>query len=200
MKHFSKASARSNRDLFRFRGEAPEAVFHRLPSLRGRPIDVCYRPELTAWRGQLLSRSHKGDAVYAGCFLRKRQIVLDQHMMKTPRVLERIFVHEVFHFVWSRLGQPLRDSYHDLIEAEIQAGVSGELGWSAESMKLKLQEGDREERNRRWADYLCESFCDTAGWCLGTAKRYAENTLAAEFRARRRRWLRANLLNRPLAV
>src|SRR5688500_6518669 len=104
MKHSSRASVRSNRDLFRFRGEAPETVFDRLPQLRGRRIDVSYRPELTAWRGQLLSRSHKGDAVYAGSFLRKRQIVLDEHMLQTPRVLERIFIHEVFHFIWSRLG------------------------------------------------------------------------------------------------
>ena len=83
MKHFSKVSDRSNRDLFRFRGEAPVAVFYRLPELRGRKIDVSYLPELTAWRGQLLSRSHKGDAVYAGCFLRKRKIVLDENIRQT---------------------------------------------------------------------------------------------------------------------
>jgi hypothetical protein len=168
--------------------------------LRGRRIDVSYRPELTAWRGQLLSRSHKGDAVYAGSFLRKRQIVLDAHMLQTPRVLERIFIHEVFHFIWSRLGAPLRESFELLIDGEFDAGVSGELGWSAESMKLKLQDGDRETRSRRWKDYLCESFCDTAGWCFGTAKRYSENTLAPEFRAARRAWMRQHLLDGPLSV
>ena len=200
MKHFSRVSVRTNRDLFRFRGEAPEAAFHRLPQLRGRTIDVCYRPELTAWRGQLLSRSHKGDAVYAGSFLRKRRIVLDEHMRKTPRLLERIFIHEVFHFIWSRLSVPVRESYEALIDREIERGATGELGWSAESMKLKLQDGDREERNRRWKDYLCESFCDSGGWCFGSAKQYAENTLPREYRALRRQWLRANLLDRSLSI
>lgn len=201
MKHSSKASVRTDcRDLFRFRGEAPEAAFHRLPALQGRKIEVSYRPELTAWRGQLLSRSHKGDAVYAGCFLRKRRIVLDDHIRTKPRVLERIFIHEVFHFIWSRLGAPLRESFEQLIENETQAGVSGELGWSAESMKLKLQPEDRLERNRRWKDYLCESFCDSGAWYFGTAKRYSENTLATEYRSHRRAWLRSNLLDRPLSI
>ena len=200
MKRSSKLSVNSNRDLFVVRGEVPDSVFDRLPQLRGRRIDVCYRPELTAWRGQLLSRSHKGDAVYAGSFLRKRKIVLDKHMLQAPRLLERIFIHEVFHFIWSRLGTPLRESFQKLIESEFDNAVPGELGWSAESMKLKLQAGDRESRSRRWKDYVCESFCDTGGWCFGTAKRYSENNLSPESRRARRAWMRQNLLHRPLAI
>ena len=101
-------------------------------------IHVSFRPHLTAYRGKLLSKSPKGDAVYAGSFLRKRKIVLDEQMLRTPRVLERIFVHEVFHFVWSKLGVGLRSSYEQLVMEEIENGVLGELGWSAESMKLQL--------------------------------------------------------------
>lgn len=168
--------------------------------MRGRPIHVRYLPELTAWRGQLLSRSHKGDAVYAGSFLRKRNIVLDEHMLRTPRLLERIFIHEIFHFIWSKLSVSLRDSYEQLIDLEFEAGVAGELGWSAESMKLKLNPGDRTARNRRWKDYLCESFCDSGGWCFGHAKRYSENTLPRAQRAARRVWIRQNLQPGPLAV
>ena len=37
--------------------------------------------------------------------------------------------------------------------------------------------------------YACESFCDTAGWAFGGSPRYAEMTLAAEFRKGRMRWL-----------
>jgi hypothetical protein len=175
-------------------------VFDRLPELRGREIDVRYRPRLTAWKGQLLSKSHKGDAVYAGCFLRKRQIVLDDGMLRTPRVLERIFVHEVFHFVWSRLGARLRDSWHEVIDAEILRGANGELGWSAESMKLSVTDEDRINRSRRWKDYICESFCDTAGWYFGTASRYSEMTLGPRERALRRTWIREHLLVRPLTI
>jgi len=155
---------------------------------------------LTAWKGELLSRSHKGDAVYAGSFLRKRRIVLEEQMLKTPRVLERIFVHEVFHFVWSRLGRNVRESYEKLIIEEFSRNVSGELGWSAESMKLALSTADRRARNRRWKDYLCESFFDTAGWMYGTANRYSEMTLDRESRIERRRWMREHIASRSLSI
>jgi hypothetical protein len=41
-------------------------------------------------------------------------------MLMTPRVLERIFVHEVFHFIWSRLPVPLRESFEALLSREIE--------------------------------------------------------------------------------
>ena len=145
MKHSFRPSNRkhqsqpANKELFRFRGLAPEAVFDRLPQLRGhRRIHVSFRPNLTAHRGKLLSKSPKGHAVYAGSFLRKRKIVLDEQMLRTPRVLERIFVHEVFHFVWSKLRNDLRCSYEDMVLEEFENNTLGELGWSAESMKLQL--------------------------------------------------------------
>jgi hypothetical protein len=202
MKYSFKTPARRNRSLFRINGVAPENVFERMPDLRGEVIHVTFRPMLTAYRGKLLSKSHKGDAVYAGSFLRKRRIVLEEQMLKTPRVLERIFVHEVFHFVWSKASKSLRESYEDLIAREVAKGRPGELGWSAECLKIKLTPGDRAERSRRWKDYLCESFCDSAGWYFGTARRYSEMTLDRESRRTRINWLRANIVDRqrPLAI
>src|SRR5215203_2772557 len=173
MKHSFRASSskhssplrQNNKAVFRFRGIAPEAVFDRLPELKWRrKIHVSFRPNLTAYKGKLLSKSPFGDAVYAGSFLRQRKIVLDEVMLRTPRVLERIFVHEVFHFVWSKLGNRLRASWERLVLQEFASGAEGELGWSAESMKQNLSASDRIQRTRRWKDYLCESFCDTAGW------------------------------------
>jgi hypothetical protein len=171
-----------------------------MPALRGRRIEVSFRPRLTAHKGKLLSKSVKGDAVYAGSFLRQRRIVLEEHMLRTPRLLERIFVHEVFHFVWSKLGTRLRDSYEQLIASEIERGARGELGWSAELAKMRLRDTDCEERSRRWKDYLCESFCDSAGWVYGNSRRYSEMTLAKRFREARRRWFRENLVGRAFAV
>jgi hypothetical protein len=200
MKHFFKTSAKNNRKLFLFEKNAPVRALGRIPELRGSAIEVAYLPKLTAWRGQLLSKSHKGDAVYAGCFIRKRRMVLDQSMLRTPRVLERIFVHEVFHFVWSKLDRETRASFEKLVRREMRLGATGELGWSAESMKLRLAPSDRRERTRRWKDYVCESFCDTAGWFFGTAKRYAEMTLDPVARAARREWVRQNLVGKPLSI
>ena len=186
--------------LFRFDGLVPRSVFHRMPELRGRCIHVRYRPGLTAWKGKLLSNALKGDAVYAGAFLQKRRIVLEEQMLKTPRVLERIFVHEVFHFVWSKLGNPLRQSFEKLILAEMETGTKGDLGWSAESLKLGLTKADRENRSRRWRYYLCEAFCDTAGWVFGSARKYSEMTLTKKHRDTRRRWFREHVLTRSLSI
>jgi hypothetical protein len=200
MRHSSTALASNNESLFRFRGLAPSAVFGRMPELRGSRIHVSFRPNLTAYRGELLSKSHKGDAVYAGSFLRKRRIVLEEQMLRTPRVLERIFVHEVFHFVWSKLGNTLRQSYEQLLLSELRRRAKGELGWSAERIKLQLTPDDLRLKTRRWKDYMCESFCDSAGWFFGSSRRYSEMTLDSRFRDVRRRWIRENLLDRRLSV
>ena len=100
-------SQTANKELFRFRGLARRRFSTDAATACETRIHVSFRPHLTAYRGKLLSKSPKGDAVYAGSFLRKRKIVLDEQMLRTPRVLERIFVHEVFHFVWSKLGSSL---------------------------------------------------------------------------------------------
>jgi hypothetical protein len=87
-----------------------------------------------------------------------------------------------------------------VINAEILHGANGELGWSAESMKLSVTDQDRTSRSRRWKDYICESFCDTAGWYFGTARRYSEMTLGPRERTLRRDWIREHLLDRPLTI
>jgi hypothetical protein len=204
MKNFSAISQRKcsshNSELFRFKGLTPDIPFRRMPPLSGQRIHVSFMPCLTAHRGKLLSKSMKGDAVYAGSFLRKRRIVLEEQMLRTPRVLQRIFVHEVFHFVWLRLGPALRASFEAMLCAELERAAKGELGWSSESLKLRVTEQDRTDRSRLWKDYICESFCDTAGWMFGTARQYSEMTLARRYRDGRRRWFRDNLSARPLSI
>jgi hypothetical protein len=186
--------------LFTFRQSPVPEVLQKIPELRGRRIDVCFRPSLTAYRGKILSGSSRGSAVFAGSFLRRRKIVLEEQMLRTPRILARIFVHEVFHFVWSRLGNRLRVSYEELVSREMDCRARGELGWSAESLKLQLGPEDRTNRSRRWKDYVCESFCDTAGWIFGTATRYPDMTLARRFRERRKQWFRECIAGRQLAI
>jgi hypothetical protein len=143
---------------------------------------------LTAYKGKLLSRSQKGNSVYAGCLLRKRKITLDDSLLRTPGVWERIFAHEVAHFIWSRMHPELRQSYEQMIREELRKGAPGELGWSSESIKLRLIRADLLKCSSRWRNYLCESFCDTTGWMFSRARRYAELTLPAAFRERRRDW------------
>jgi len=171
-----------------------------MPQLRGRPISVSFQPSLTAHRGKLLSGSTKGTAVNAGSFLLERRIVLEDQLKRTPIELARIFVHEVFHFAWWRLGNPARKSYEDLLLDELDRGARGELGWSAQRLKERLSVTDRELRTPQWRLYVCESFCDTGGWAFGSKGRYAEMTLAKRWRQRRLQWVKDVLGDGPLTI
>ena len=128
-------------------------------------------------------RDRRG-AVLAGSFVRDRRIVFDC----PRREFRRIFVHEVFHFVWVRLGNAARRFYEDLVKGECPAGALGELGWSAEWRKRRLQPRDIRARSRRWREYCCESFCDAAAWLYSGIRRHGEYTLGARGRERRRAW------------
>ena len=158
---------------------------NRIPrTFDGAPIDVRFLAELTAHRGKLLSARPEGTPVLAGSFLRKREIVLDSELAGEER--SRVLVHELFHFVWLRLGNPARASWTDVLNAEREARARGELGWSSEWRKRDL-------RRVPWRDYVCESFCDTAAWMYAGLERHEEFTLAARWRVKRRKWFEANL-------
>lgn len=146
----------------------------RLPPLTGAPIRLSRAAGL---------RDRHGDS-HAVTFLRKRRILFDCIRAEFPR----IFVHEVFHFVWLRAGNATRNSFEKILAAEIANGARGELGWSAEWRKLELTTADRRDRTRRWREYCCESFCDTAAWLYSGLERHDEFTLAKNCRKLRRQW------------
>lgn len=161
-------------DVGRSRGTAPP----HLPHIDGRPIRLEIRRELADGRGP----------VHAGALLRERRIVFDAELAADPHEFARIFVHEIFHFAWLRLGNPRRWSYEALLRDELRGRARGELGWSAEWRKRALDAHDPGRRTRRWRDYVCESFCDTAAWIFAGVPAHREYTLARRFRARRRQW------------
>lgn len=149
-----------------------------LPAISGKPVRLEIRGALADRRG----------AVHAGAFLRERRIAFDAGLAADRREFARIFVHELFHFVWARLGNPRRWSFEALLRQEICERARGELGWSAEWRKRALQARDPRRRTRRWREYVCESFCDTAAWLLSGVRAHPEYTLARRFRSRRRQW------------
>ena len=161
-------------------------VLRRMPELTGAPIRIRRVPGLRDRRGP----------VHAGAFLRQRRIAFDCAGAEFPR----IFVHEVAHFIWLRLGNPLRRSWEDLLGAELRARAKGELGWSAEWRRAALGSADRLRRTRRWREYCCESFCDTAAWLWGGVARHSEFTLAGNLRTARRKWFLLNLAARRLSI
>jgi hypothetical protein len=160
----------------------------RFPEISGRPIEVAWLAAPRRRRGDLVSGGTQGQEVHAGAFLRRRRIVLDVALKRRPALLRRIWTHELFHFVWVRLGNCRRESYQQLLAGEIRRGARGELGWSAEWRKEALKEDDVRRRTRRWREYACESFCDTAAWLLSAVRASSEYTLNARDRARRRQW------------
>ena len=145
-----------------------------LPHFSGRAIRV----ELQATLGPHWAATH----------IPRRLIQLDQDLLRTPGEFERILIHELFHFVWVRLGNPARRSWEEILKREILRGARGELGWSAEWRKRKLSASDVRARTLAWRYYACESFCDTAAW-LYAGGRHPEFTLAQAARAQRKKWL-----------
>jgi hypothetical protein len=144
----------------------------------GRPVRLEIRRELADRRGP----------VHAGAFIRERRIVFDADLATDPHEFARIFVHEIFHFAWLRLGNSRRWSYEGLLREEMSGRARGELGWSAEWRKRALASRDPSHRTRRWREYVCESFCDTAAWMFSGVAAHSEYTLAGRFRKRRRQW------------
>jgi len=170
-----------------------------LPPLEGKPIRVTFRPHLTNSRGKLESASGRGFEVHAGSFLPHRRVVLDAALLTDARELRRILAHEIFHFVWFRLGNPLRWSYEDLLKAEMEGHARGELGWSGESRKNALSPPDRADRTRAWRLYACESFCDTGAF-LALEGRHPEFTLAARLQKTRKEWFFRNVLDDRMSI
>ena len=165
---------------------ATQRVFARMPAVCGAPIRLERVDALRDRRGP----------VHAGAFLRERRIAFDCTSAEFPR----IFAHELAHFVWLRLGNPGRRSWEDLLRCELRAGIPGDLGWSAEWRKKALAPGDIAARTRRWREYCCEAFCDTAAWMWSGIARHPEFTLPATSRRERRRWFRVNLDGRQLSI
>jgi hypothetical protein len=161
-------------------------ILRRLPPLLGDPIEMAFSTGLSDRRGP----------VHAASFLRERRITFDCTRAEFPR----IFVHELFHFVWVRLGNQIRRDWEAMMLREREAGAQGELGWSAEWRKQALAESDATRRNARWREYCCESFCDTAAWAYSGTLRHSEFTLAPHFRAARKAWFHEIVAGRQLSV
>jgi hypothetical protein len=161
-------------------------ALRRMPPLSGDPIRIGRMSNM---------RSNYGPS-HAGTMLRKRRIFFNCTAAEFPR----IFVHEVFHFVWLRGGNVVRISFEQLLADEIEGGVQGELGWSAELRKEKLTAADRRHRTRRWREYCCEAFCDTAAWLYCGLERHEEFTLAKRCRKIRREWFKGTFGGRQLPI
>ena len=161
-------------------------VLRRLPPISGAPVRIQSAHALGGRRG----------AVHAGAFVRERRMAFDCSRAEFPH----IFVHELFHFIWARLGNPARHSWERLVKREWRTGARGELGWSAEWRKRALAATDVQRRSRRWREYCCESFCDTAAWLYSGARRHREFTLAGVGRTRRRAWFAQRIESRRLSI
>lgn len=147
----------------------------------GRKVSIRYRADL---------RDTAGNPAHAATFIRRREIVLDPALKTRPREHRRILLHEYFHFAWVRLGNQRRRAWEAYLVSEWNSGGRGEAGWSAEWRKQKLSDSDVAHRSRRWREYCCESFCDTAAWITGGVA--SEVTLGQARRRARLAWFRAH--------
>jgi hypothetical protein len=162
----------------------------RLPPLSGEAILVRDCAQLTAHRGKLVSVCPaRGTAVYAASFIRQREMVLETDLLARPRRFRLILIHELFHFVWSRLGNRRRREFEALLREEQGRRARGGLGESSDVKRERLTREDGERNSARWRDYVCESFCDTAAWFYAGQPRGPAFTLAKRWRDRRAKWI-----------
>ena len=162
------------------RSSAIGAVRHSLPEFfDGKPVPVRYRRNL---------RDIAGNPAHAATSISQRFILLDPSLKRQAKEHRRILLHEYFHFAWVRLGNQRRRAWEMHLANEWRSGGRGEAGWSAEWRKQKLTAEDVIHRTKRWRDYCCESFCDTAAWITGGID--SEVTLARTRRRARISWFR----------
>lgn len=150
-----------------------------LPALTGAPIRVVIGDSLGP---------HLAQTSIPG-----RVIHLDPCLLEQRGEFERILVHELFHFAWVRLGNPLRREWEQVLAREVRERVRGELGWSAEWRKAKLKIRDVQGRTPAWRRYACESFCDSAARLYAGLTKHDEFTLPARAVRRRAEWMEQNL-------
>lgn len=162
-----------------------------LPDLPGNPISIELSPCLTAHRGKLLSEVNRGRAVHAASFLPQRRIVLETQLAQRSQDLRLVLTHEIFHFVWWRLGNQARSEYDALIRNEVKSVARGELGESSAVAKESLRGCSPAWRYNSWRGYLSESFCDTAGWVYSGVGTHSWFQLAARWRTIRASWFAA---------
>jgi hypothetical protein len=137
----------------------------------GSPVQITYAPSL---------RDTAGNEAHAATF-----------------IPQRVLLHELFHFVWVRLGNPRRLAWEAHLQQEFAQRTRGEAGWSAEWRKRALTPADRAARTRRWREYCCESFCDTAS---ALHARPTESTLAPRPLAARTAWFATHLGPGPFRI
>jgi hypothetical protein len=87
-----------------------------------------------------------------------------------------------------RLGNRGRTQFSELLANEYMHRARGELGDSAAVKKSLLERRDCLTNSRRWRDYVCESFCDTAAWRYSGVRQKDLSRLASGWRRRRELW------------
>ena len=164
-----------------------------LPQLKGGDISVSFLPRLIACRGRLVEDDRKrGAAVYAATFIRRREMVFESVLLRQPRNFRFFCLHEVFHFVWPRLGNPARTGFAGLLKDELSSHARGELAESAGVAKHKLNGHPTvDSAGALWRNYICESFCDTAAWIFAGPQPGEPVRLAARWQNRRRAYMLA---------
>lgn len=157
----------------------------------GAPVRVRYRAGLY---------DAAGNPAHAATSIRTREMFLDPALKRDPRQHSRIMLHEYFHFAWVRLGNPRRAAWEEFLRNEWGERARGEAGWSAEWRKQKLSSGDVATRSRRWREYCCESFCDTAAFAFGPGCDRSEVTLSPARCRARKAWFSRNFPDRRFAI
>jgi hypothetical protein len=140
---------------------------------------------MRAYRGKLQVGPGPGAEVFAASFIPRREIVFDSDLLGHAPDFVNIVAHEIYHFVWRRLANVERNNWSDLLAAEKRVSHAGL------SSRLRHEDWSVAKTPRKWKDYVCEAFCDTAGALTNPNTRISPH---------RRRWFGNLMKKRKLPV
>ena len=81
-----------------------------------------------------------------------------------------------------------------------RAAPAGNWGGARSGGRTRCARTTSAARTRRWREYCCESFCDTAAWLYSGLERHEEFTLARTLAQRGAAWFAESLDNRTLSI
>ncbi len=176
-------SPTERRHLRRWIRQLPPAVAERLPRLRVRSAGEIVRVGQRVVFDTSVKAQGADRTAQAVSYINTRLVVLRRRLFRQHRLGQRLFYHELCHFLWPRLGTPRRRAFDRVLRRELRAGVRGELGYTAALCKQAL---GRRRSGAPWREYVCESFCDTGAYALLRATGVASRARSVEFTLGRR--------------
>src|ERR1019366_1255022 len=129
----------------------------RMILFEGKPVEIQYEAGL---------RDMAGNVAQAATFIPRRRILLDVALRGKAGERDRVLLHELFHFVWVRLGNPRRRGWEELLRGALAERARGEGGKAYAFfvvLTIKVISGKQGSQSRQQQDVTAQAMQHPAG-------------------------------------